>query len=214
MVRKLTYGQNYRDYMGGKIKLETYQKVGTTFLVVVLAGFAGWLHEFVFTFMNEGFDKWYMQGGTFLPWINLYAIGALLVFFLTYRFKSRPWLVFIIAFFATGILELISGWLVYTLGDGTRYWDYNNQPWNFGNIGGFVCLASATVFALASLLLMYALLPFCIYLARKMSRRSFLILSIMLFALVMADMTINLVLKYTGLPTAMDFYESQGWEYR
>ena len=31
---------------------------------------------------------------------------------------------------------------------------------------------------------------------------------------VMADMTINLILKYMGLPTAMDFYESQGWEYR
>ncbi len=214
MTKQLTYKRNYRDYMYDSIKLKKYQKVGIILLIVVITGFVGWLHEFVFTFINEGFNKWYMQGGTLLPWINLYAIGALLVMLLTYRFRNRPWLVFVIAFFATGLLELLSGWLVYIIGNGTRYWDYNDQPWNFGNIGGFVCLLSVSAFAIGSLFLMYIVLPFCIYLARKMSKRSFLLLSITLFVLVMLDMATNLVLKYMGLPTAMDFYQSQGWEYR
>lgn len=214
MVKKLTHIQNYRDYISGSIKLKDYQRVGIIFLIIVITGFIGWLHEFVFTFMNEGFSKWYMQGGSFLPWINLYAMGALLVIPLTYRYRSHPLLVFVIAFFATGLLELLSGWLVYKIGNGTRYWDYNNQPWNFGNIGGFVCLLSATAFAVASLLLMYLLLPFCIYLARTMNKGVFLTISIVLFSLIMIDMTVNLVLKYMGLPTAMDFYQSQGWEYK
>lgn len=214
MAKKLTFKQNFHDYMGGELKLKTYQKIGTILLIVVITGFIGWVHEFVFTFINEGFNKWYMQGGSFLPWINLYAIGALIVIPLTYRFRSHPWLVLIIAFFATGILELISGWLVFTIGNGTRYWDYNNQPWNFGNIGGFVCLLSASAFAVASLLLMYTLLPFCLYLARTMKKSTFLIISITLFSLIMLDMVTNLFLKYSGLPTAMDFYESQGWQYK
>lgn len=209
-----TYHKIFHSYLTGKVKLKTYQKVGILFLIVVLSGFIGWIHEFFFTFANEGFDKWYMQGGTFLPWINLYAIGALLIIPLTYRFRSRPWLVFILSFFITGLLELISGWLVFKLGNGARYWDYNNQPWNFGNIGGFVCLLSATAFAVASLLLVYWLVPFCIYLAIITPKKTFIIITTTLFVLIMSDMILNLILKYAGLPTAMNFYESQGWEYR
>lgn len=213
MIKNLTLRKNYREYLSDKIKLQTYQKICTFFLIVITTGFIGWLHEFVFTFINEGCNKWYMQGGTLLPWINLYAMGAILVIPLTYKFRSHPWLVLIISFFATGILELISGWLVYTF-SGARYWDYNNQPWNFGNIGGFVCLLSASAFAIASMLLMYVWFPFCIYLARITNKRLFIILTTTLFTLIMIDMITNLVLKYSGLPTAMDFYESQGWEYR
>lgn len=213
-MTKPTYKKTFQDYLGGKIKLNKSQKIGTLFLIVILSGTIGWLHEFVFTFMNEGFDRWYMQGGSFLPWINLYAMGALLIIPLTYKYRSRPLLVFTISFFATGLLELISGWLVFKFGNGARYWDYNNQPWNFGNIGGFVCLLSATAFGIAGLLLMYWLFPFCIYIARITPPRTFLVVTSTIFALIMLDATVNLVLKYAGLPTAMDFYESQGWEYR
>ena len=155
-----------------------------------------------------------MKGGNFLPWMNIYAIGATLVIPLTYKFRHRPWLVFIIAFFTTGIVELVGGWLVYTIGNGARYWDYNNQPWNFGNIGGFVCLLSVTVFAAASMLLMYGVFPFCIYLSQLLNKKTFLSLAIILFTIIMADELTNLTLKNLGLPTAMDYYQSQGWEYR
>ena len=214
MAEKLTFKKSYRDYLDGEVKLGTYQKVGIAFLVIVIAGMAGWLHEFIFTFINEGTGKWYMQGGNLLPWMNIYAIGALLIIPLTYKLRRYPWAVFLIAFFATGIVELFGGWLVYTVGDGARYWDYNNQPWNFGNIGGFVCLLSATAFGIGGLALMYGALPFCTYLARKMSRRAFLTLAISLFTIIMIDEITNLTLKNLDLPTAMDFYRSLGLEYR
>ncbi len=38
----------------------------------------------------------------------------------------------------TGLLEYFSGLVIYKL-IGARYWDYNTEIWNFGNIGGFVC---------------------------------------------------------------------------
>ena len=214
MTARLTFKKNYRDYLTGGLKLETYQKVGIIFLIVVIAGMVGWLYEFIFTFINEGDGVWYMKGGNLLPWMNIYAIGALCVVPLTYKFRRYPWVVFLLSFFVTGTVELLAGWLVYTIGDGTRYWDYNGEPWNFGNIGGFVCFLSATAFAVGCLALIYGVIPFCTYLARKMSKRSFLALAIILFAIVMIDEATNLTLKNLNLPTAMDFYQSLGWEYR
>lgn len=214
MTKTLTFKQNYRDYLDGKIKLEAYQKVGIVFLIIVIAGVVGWLYEFIFTFVNEGTGVWYMKGGNLLPWMNIYAIGAVLVTLLTYKLRRHPWAVFLVAFFVTGIVELIAGWLVYTLGDGARYWDYNDQPWNFGNIGGFVCLLSVTSFGVGCLALIYGVVPFCVYLSRRLSKTAFLTLAITLFTIIMLDEVTNLTLKNLNLPTAMDLYQSWGWEYR
>ena len=193
--------------------LKTYQKLGILFLIVVISGFFGWVYEFFFYFLNYGCEEFYMQGGNLLPWINIYAIGGVIILLTTYKFRRYPWAVFLIAFFATGILELVAGWLVYTIGNGTRYWDYNTEILNFGNIGGFVCLRSVLFFGFSALFLMYIILPFCIHLSQKLSKRAFLILTITLFTLVMLDELTNLTLKILNLPTAMDFYRSLGWKY-
>ena len=208
-----TFKTIFQTYMAGKIRLAPYQQAGIILLTIVFAGFFGWVYEFIFYFFDGGMDTFYMQGGNFLPWINIYAIGGLLIFFTTYKFKKYPLAVFFIAFFATGILELVAGWLVYTLGHGTRYWDYNTEILNFGNIGGFVCLRSVLFFGISALFLMYVIMPFCIFLSRKLSRRAFLILAVTLFSLVMLDEFGNLAAKIFSLPTAMDFYRSLGLHY-
>ena len=201
--------------MAGKIRLAPYQQVGIILLTIVFAGFFGWVYEFIFYFFDGGMDTFYMQGGNFLPWINIYAIGAVLILVLVQlmKLRSHPWLVFLVAVLATGLLELVAGWLVYTLGNGTRYWDYNTEILNFGNIGGFVCLRSVLVFGVSALMLVYLIMPFFIMLAKRMSRRAFLALAISLFSIVMLDELANLILKIADLPTAMDFYRSLGLKY-
>ena len=211
MVKSSTFKKTFQTYLKTGLKLETYQKLGIAMLVFVVSGVVGWIYEFIFARINDG--GWYMQGGNLLPWINIYAIGALAVITTTYKFRRKPWLVFIISFFVTGIIELVGGWLVYVIGNGARYWDYNNLAWNFGNIGGFVCLFSVTIFAIFSLVLMYFIYPFCIYLSQKMSKRAFLTLAITLFTLILLDELTNLTLKTLNLPTAMDFYRSLGFKY-
>ena len=42
---------------------------------------------------------------------------------------------------------------------GIRWWDYNTEIWNWGNIGGYVCLRSVAVFALAGYALMQIVVP-------------------------------------------------------
>ena len=109
---------------------------------------------------------------------------------------------------------MVAGWLVYTFGNGTRYWDYNQEILNFGNIGGFVCLRSVLVFGISALFLMYVVVPVLIWMARRMPRRGFLVLAVMLFSLVLLDEATNLILKNLDMPTAMDFYKSLGLEYK
>ncbi|MBQ5763906.1 MAG: putative ABC transporter permease, partial [Ruminococcus sp.] len=143
------------------------------FLVIVLSGIFGWVYEFIFYYFDGGTGEFYMQGGNFLPWINIYAIGAVLIIIATQKIKRYPWAVFLVAMVVAGLVELIGGWLVYTMFDGARYWDYNTEILNFGNIGGFVCLRSVLFFGVSALFLTYVMVPFCIFLAKRMSKRAF-----------------------------------------
>ena len=197
-------------------KLLPYQQVGIILLTWVFAGFFGWVYEFIFYYFDGGTGEFYMQGGNFLPWINIYAIGAILIMVLVQllKIKKYPWLVFVVSMVATGLLEYVAGWLVYTIGNGTRYWDYNTEILNFGNIGGFVCLRSVLVFGVSALMLVYLIVPFFVKLAKGMSRRAFLALAIPLFAVVMVDEVYNLLAsKLFDWPDAMEIYRSMGFKY-
>lgn len=204
------YRKVFRVYIDGKIKLEPYQKFGVFALVVAAAGLIGWIYETIFYFFNDGF-KFSMQGGNFLPWINIYAIGALFIILTTYKLRKKPWLVFLVSMLVTGLVEYIGGWLVYTIGNGTRFWDYNVEALNFGNINGFICLRSVLCFGLSALFLMYAVLPFFIYLAKKMTKRAFMILTITIFSVVIIDEFYNLLATYfLNIPNAREIYYSIG----
>ncbi|MDO4526747.1 MAG: putative ABC transporter permease [Candidatus Saccharibacteria bacterium] len=212
MKYQKTLRQTFQNYMAGKIKLKTYQKVGIMFLVVVISGFIGWLYEFLLAWAENG--RIYMQGGNLLPWMNIYAIGAVLLVPIVLKIRRYPWAVFLVSALVTGIVELIGGWLVYTIGNGTRYWNYAEGPWAFGSINGFVCPLSVTIFGISALALTYLVLPFCTHLALKMTKRAFLILAISLFVLIISDELISLTLKNLNQPNAMDFYRSLGLEYK
>ena len=149
-----------KSYVDPKYSFDTITIIGIICLIVVIAGVFGFLYEFIFYYFNGGMKGFYWRGGNFLPWINIYATGSIMIYLLTYKLKNKPWLVFLISFISCGILEYFSGLGMYILGDGLRCWDYNSEILNFGNIGGFVCLRSATFFGLSSLLLIYGIIPF------------------------------------------------------
>ncbi len=203
----------FNDYLNDKLKLEKYQIIGIICLIIVLSGLFGWIYEFIFYYFNGGMKYFYMRGANFLPWINIYATGSILILLSTYKFKKNPFLVFIIAFIVTGLLEYFSGYFIYEL-LGERYWDYNTEILNFGNIGGFVCLRSAGFFGLSALLLMYFLLPVCIYISKKMNKKAFLIMSITLCFIFVFDELYNLIFaRLLGLPRASTIYKKLGFKY-
>lgn len=211
---KKTLREVFREYMKDGLKLERWRWVGLLMLTAVFAGFFGWVYEFIFYYFDGGTGEFYMQGGNFLPWINIYAIGAVLIVLCCWKLRRYPWAVFLLAMVVAGVVELVGGWLVYTIGNGTRYWDYNTEILSFGNIGGFVCLRSVLFFGVSALFLMYAVVPFFLWLMGKMSKRAFMTLAITLFVLVMVDEVYNLLAsKFFDWPDAMDFYRRLGWKY-
>lgn len=202
-----------KDYVNNKIKLEKYQWIGVFAFIFVLTGVFGWIYEYIFYYINFGMKEFYWQGGNFLPWINIYAIGSFLILFFVQKVKNKPWLVFIISFIVTGILEYVSGYVIYKF-FGQRFWDYNVEIWNFLNIDGFVCLRSVMFFGVSSLILIYLLVPFCIFLALKLPKKLFLSISIILFSIVMFDELYNLIFaRIFSLPRACDIYKKIGIKY-
>ena len=100
--------ENYRKYLDGNMNFDRITLLGIFALVIVLSGCFGWLYEFIFYFFNGGMKRFYWRGGNFLPWINIYATGAIMVFILTYKLRDRPFYVFLVSAISCGILEYFS----------------------------------------------------------------------------------------------------------
>lgn len=194
-------------------KMEKWRVVGITSLIIVISGIIGWVYEFIFYYFDQGMNQFYMQGGNFLPWINIYAIGACIIMLLTYKHKDKPFLVFLLSFLSTGLLEFFSGFILYKL-FGVRYWDYNIEILNFGNIGGFICLRSVLLFGISGLFLIYKILPFCTKLSYKLNKKKFLIISVGICSLFLLDELYNLIIaNIFNLPSAIDIYKTIGFKY-
>ena len=203
-----------KNYINKNYKFDKLTMLGIICLIIVISGIFGFIYEFIFYYFNSGMKEFYYRGGNFLPWINIYAIGSLLICFLTFKKRKSPLKVFLISTIICGVLEYIAGYLMYTLGNGFRCWDYNTEILNFGNINGFICLRSVLFFGVSSLLLIYIIVPFCIYLANKLSKRTFLIISISLCSIILIDEIYNLIIaRLFSLPRASDIYKSLGFKY-
>lgn len=204
----------YKHYIENNHSFDKWTMLGICCLLIVITGIFGWIYEFIFYYFNGGMKQFYWRGGNFLPWINIYATGSIMIYLLTYKHRKKPLWVFLISFFATGILEYISGLGMYIIGNGMRCWDYNSEILNFGNIHGFVCLRSVMFFGLSSLLLMYVIIPMCFFLAKRMNKKLFLMLSITLCSIIMFDELYNLLIaRMFSWPRAYDVYHKMGIPY-
>ena len=203
--------KEYKKYLEEDMNFDKITFLGIFALVIVIAGTFGWLYEFIFYYFNGGMKTFYWRGGNFLPWINIYATGSLMVFILTYKLRKKPLYIFLISAISCGILEYFSGLGMYIIGNGMRCWDYNNEILNFGNIDGFVCLRSVTIFGLFSLILIYGLIPLCCYIATHMKKKSFLILIFSLCFIILFDEFYNLIFaRILHLPRATYIYRKLG----
>lgn len=204
----------YSKYLKEDHSFDKMTLLGIFCLIIVIAGTFGFFYEVIFYFFNGGMKQLYWRGGNFLPWINIYATGAMIVYFLTYKYREKPLKVFLISAVACGLLEYISGLGIYLLLDGTRYWDYNVEILNFGNIGGFICFRSVLFFGFSSLFLIYAVVPLCFYLAKHMNKKTFLIMSFALCSITLIDEFYNLIFtKLFGLPKSTTLYKKLGIHY-
>ena len=205
--------KKYKDYLNEDHKFDKKTMLGIFCLIIVISGMFGWLYEVVFYYFNSGMTEIYWRGGNFLPWINIYAMGAILIYVLTYKKRKSPLFVFIVSMISTGILEYIGGAFMEHIMH-IKCWDYTNEILSFGNIDGYVCLRSVLVFGFSALLLMYLIVPLCFYLAKKMPKKTFLILSYTICAIFLFDELYNLIFaNLLNLPRASEVYKNIGFKF-
>lgn len=204
----------YNKYLNDEYKFDKLTKLGIIALIIVISGIIGFIYEFIFYYFNSGMKFFYYRGSNFLPWINIYATGAVLIYLITNKYKKNKLKVFLISTIICTIVEYIGGYLLYHFGNGFRCWDYNTEILNYGNINGFICLRSVLCFGLSSLALMYIILPICYYLATKLNKKTFLILSFTLCSIFLLDEIYNLIVaRIFDLERASDIYKKIGFKY-
>ena len=206
--------KKYQDYLNNDHSFDKITMLGILSLIIVMAGVFGFVYEFIFYYFNSGMKEFYWRGGNFLPWINIYATGALVIYFLSYKHRKSPWKVFLIGFIGSGIIEYFAGLGMYVIGNGFRCWDYNTEILNLGNIGGFVCLRSILFFGISGLLFMYLIVPLCFNIAKTMNKKAFLTLSFTLCSIILFDELYNLLFaRLLDLPRASTIYKKLGLKY-
>lgn len=157
-------------------------------LVLVMVGSAviGWVYEMLFYHLDSG-GEWVRRGHGMGPWLPIYGFGALGIMFSCWDIRTLPLRVILRSALVTGLLELVTGWVLYHLFGGIRWWDYNVEIWNWGNIGGYVCFRSVAVFALVGLALMVLVVPLTAALILRLGDRMVFPFAVLLGALYLSD---------------------------
>ena len=183
-------------------------------LIIVISGIFGWVYEVIFYYFNSGMKTFYLRGRNFLPWINIYVYGALLILLLAYRFRKKPLLVFLISMVSTGILEYLTGYILYGKLGWVKYWDYNQEILNFGNINGYVCLRSVLFFGMSGMILIYFMIPMLTKLVKSKYLNIIYIISIVICSIFLFDEIYNLAIaKVFNLPSALTVYQNLGFKF-
>ena len=171
---------------------ENAQLINLLILIMAFSGVFGFIYEELFYRIDLGY--FVKRGSTFGPWIPIYVFGGAAFTMLIYRFKDSPMLVFFTCVLVSGIMEFVTGYVLFHVFN-TRLWDYNTEIWNFGNIGGYICLRSVLFFGLSGLALIYMVIPIMIRLVEMADARLISIVSRCLAVLFVTDCVLYRILK-------------------
>ena len=160
-------------------------------LIMISSGIFGFIYETIFYRIDLGY--FVKRGSTYGPWIPIYVFGGLFITLLTYKYKEKPLMVFIIGMLVSGLLEYGTGYYLDKY-MGIRLWNYYEEICNFGNINGYICLRSILFFGFSSLILIYFIIPFLLKYIKCVRRSYISMISYMLFITFSFDFIIYIIL--------------------
>ena len=156
--------------------------------IMIGSGIFGFIYETLFYRIDLGY--FVKRGNTYGPWIPIYVFGGLFITLLTYKHKEKPWKVFVRAMLVSGIIEFLTGWILFKIFN-IRLWDYNVEIWNYGNINGYICLRSVLFFGISGLILVYIMIPCLIKLINTVNRKMINSISLVLLISLIIDMVVH-----------------------
>ena len=169
-----------------KISNNTARNADFYILLFFIMSFAGWVWEVMaYLFIDHILVNAGVNRG---PYVPIYGIGGLLLWFLLRRYYRRPVITFILSTIVCTVVEYIGSLLLERI-FGMRWWDYSDR---FLNLNGRICLLAALCFGVFGTLLNCVLLPFYMRLYHRISvkmRSVFCIVLVLIFA---ADMIYSL----------------------
>ena len=109
--------------------------------------------------------------------------------------RLSPVTVFLGSAVVAGGIEFVTGWALFHFGNVLRLWDYNIEIWNWGNIGGYVCLRSILLFGIAGVLVVNLLAPAISRLVSGIRRDILTLVVVILAILFVADIVFGYFIR-------------------
>lgn len=122
-------------------------------LIFIIGSIIGWGYELIFYLLTE--QKLINSGFLYGPYLPVYGYGSVLIVTCLKRLKKHPLVLFLLAMILTGVLEYITGAIMWEIWH-QRWWNYTGL---LLNIDGYVCLRSVLSFAIGAIILIYWLEP-------------------------------------------------------
>lgn len=158
-------------------------------LIFLIGSLIGWIYEEIFYFVTE--NTLSNRGFFYGPYLPVYGSGAVILMLTLKKIKNRPILVFLLSMLITGIVEYITGYVMYAMYKKV-WWDYTGL---FLNIDGYVCFRSVFTFAIGTIGLMYFIEPWLIKFIEKYKKISKYISVIFLLVFIL-DCVVTFIFRY------------------
>lgn len=168
---------------------DTKKKICLLVLIFLAGSLAGFIYEEIFYLITD--HELVKRGFLYGPYLPVYGFGAVLIALLLKRFKKNPLIVFILAMLVTGILEYLTGYLLWEIYH-KMWWDYTGL---FLNIDGYVCLRSVISFGIGGLLLIYIIEPLISKLISKITNYKIYIASYITCVVFIFDLILTLIFR-------------------
>ena len=158
-------------------------------LIFLIGSLIGWIYEEIFYFVTE--NTLSNRGFFYGPYLPVYGSGAVILMLTLKKIKNRPFLVFLLSMLIPGIVEYITGYVMYAMYKKV-WWDYTGL---FLNIDGYVCFRSVFTFAIGTIGLMYFIEPWLIKFIEKYKKISKYISVIFLLVFIL-DCVVTFIFRY------------------
>lgn len=158
-------------------------------MIFLIGSIVGFIYEEIFYYIFE--DTLAKRGFLYGPYLPVYGFGAVLMVLLLKKYKKDPFIVFLLAMLLTGVVEYITGFIMYQAYHRV-WWDYTGL---FLNIDGYVCLRSVLTFGIGGLILIYVIEPLLCKLSENINTKLYLTTSVLIVMTFVIDLTFTLMYR-------------------
>ena len=174
-----------------KYELDFKTKICMYLITFLIGSFVGYIYEILYYLIME--NKLMNRGFLYGPYLPVYGFGAVFILWLLKKFKKNPLVVFLLSILITGVVEYITGYLMYDIYNRT-WWDYTGA---FLNIDGYVCLRSVLTFGIGGLLLIYVIEPIVAKFSVTLNSNKYLLASSCGILVIIIDLVLTLAFRNT-----------------